>query len=245
MKEQLLKALMEAGTLGTEESAASERDAQTAEHQAQQLLEYMDLILERNRQVNLTAITDSNEFVEKHYVDSLAAATLPEFAGAQSVMDLGTGGGFPGVPLAIAFPEKEFMLADSLNKRIRIIQEFCEEIGIGNVCAVHGRAEDLGRDAKLREHFDVCVSRAVADLRVLAEYCLPFVKVGGAFLAYKGSDCEEEVAAAEHAVRELGGNVDRIAKAGSGDHRIVVIRKVAATPGKYPRRAGLPARKPL
>lgn len=216
-----------------------------AEHKAQQLLDYMDLILERNRQVNLTAITEQDEFIEKHYVDSLAAAALPEFAGAQSVMDLGTGGGFPGVPLAIAFPEKEFVLADSLNKRIRIIQEFCDEVGARNVCAIHGRAEDLGRDEKLREHFDVCVSRAVADLRILAEYCLPFVKAGGAFLAYKGSDCEDEVAAAEHAIQELGGSVDHIARAGSGDHRIVVIRKIAATPAKYPRRAGLPAKKPL
>ena len=117
-----------------------------AEHKAQQLLDYMDLILERNRQVNLTAITEQDEFIEKHYVDSLAAAALPEFAGAQSVMDLGTGGGFPGVPLAIAFPEKEFVLADSLNKRIRIIQEFCDEVDARNVRAIHGRAEDLGRD---------------------------------------------------------------------------------------------------
>lgn len=233
------------------------------------LRKYMELVLERNQHVNLTAITDPEEFIEKHYVDSLAVAGLEEFRKAERVMDIGTGGGFPGVPLAVAFPEKRFTLADSLNKRIRIIQEFCDELGIGNVTAIHGRAEDLGRKEDLREQFDVCVSRAVADLRVLAEYCLPFVKRGGYFIAYKGAGCEEEVRGAEHAIDLLGGQIEGIVPAfarrrdGSmsesngrrrgvpgihenmREHRLVIIRKAEHTPKAYPRKAGTPAKKPL
>lgn len=241
---------------------------QDADRKADQLYAYMELVLERNRHVNLTAIRQPGEFVEKHYADSLAVCRLPQMGGAQRILDMGTGGGFPGIPLAVAYPEKEFVLVDSLNKRIRIIREFCQELGIRNVTAIHGRAEELGRRDDLRDRFDVCVSRAVADLRILAEFCLPFVEAQGCFIAYKGADCQEEVGNSKRAIKLLGGQLEGIvpafaafaegkgegeaAKTGEGDaapacseHVFVVIRKTAPTPRAYPRRPGLPAKKPL
>ena len=214
---------------------------------AEKLREYMTLVLERNRQVNLTAITDPAEFMEKHYADSLSCSCLDEFEAAESVIDVGTGGGFPGVPLAICFPEKEFTLIDSLNKRILIIREFCEALEITNVTALHGRAEDLARREDLRERFDLCVSRAVANLRTLSELCLPFVRPGGSFIAYKGPDCEEETREAARAIRLTGGGEAAIldAEADGSGHRFVLIPKIAATQAAYPRRAGLPGKKPL
>ena len=233
-----------------------------ADHKAALLEKYMELVLDRNQHVNLTAITDRDEFIQKHYADSLACSCLKEFQEAETVLDLGTGGGFPGIPLAICYPEKKFTLLDSLNKRIQIIQEFCDALRIGNVKPIHGRAEDLGRDKKMREHYDVCVSRAVADLRVLSEYCLPFVKQGGYFIAYKSADCAAEVKGAEHAVTLLGGGFERIepvvsdgengqehpaehAEVRPAEHCLVVIWKKDQTPAAYPRKAGTPGKKPL
>lgn len=229
-------------------SAMRKLDIPEEEKKAETLFKYMDLVLQRNREVNLTAITDREEFLKKHYVDSLAAARLDEFRNGRTVIDLGTGAGFPGVPLAVCFPEKQFLLADSLNKRIEIIREFCDELEINNVTAIHGRAEELGRQKDLREHFDICVSRAVADLSVLAEYCLPFVKVQGHFISYKGPDCNQEVSDAEFAIRKLGGEVEKIVKVGEDTdtgHNLVLIRKIAPTQSAYPRRPGKPAKSPL
>lgn len=210
---------------------------------------YMDEILERNQYVNLTAITDREEFIQKHYIDSLLCTGLKEFRSAGTVIDVGTGGGFPGVPLAIAFPEKEFVLIDSLNKRIKIINELCESFGILNVKAVHGRAEELARKKELRQNFDLCVSRAVANMSTLSEYCLPFVKVGGNFIAYKGPDCGDEIDAASNAIRILGGEISGIRKPKLEglpfEHKLVCISKIKDTTSKYPRKAGTPSKEPI
>ena len=210
---------------------------------------YMESVLEKNKHINLTAITDRDEFIRKHYVDSLLCASSAEFRNANSVIDVGTGGGFPGIPLAIAFPEKEFVLIDSLNKRIRIINELCENYGIDNVTALHGRAEELGRNSNFRESFDICVSRAVANMSTLYEYCLPFVKIGGTFIAYKGPECSEELNNASNAIRMLGGEVMRIENPQFDElpfeHTLIYINKAESTRSKYPRKAGTPSKEPI
>ena len=210
---------------------------------------YMESVLEKNKHINLTAITDRDEFIRKHYVDSLLCASSAEFRNANSVIDVGTGGGFPGIPLAIAFPEKEFVLIDSLNKRIRIINELCENYGIDNVTALHGRAEELGRNSNFRESFDICVSRAVANMSTLSEYCLPFVKIGGTFIAYKGPECSEELNNDSNANRMLGGEVMRIENPQFDElpfeHTLIYINKAESTRSKYPRKAGTPSKEPI
>ncbi|MCQ2546350.1 MAG: 16S rRNA (guanine(527)-N(7))-methyltransferase RsmG [Clostridia bacterium] len=221
-----------------------------AETKADLLMQYMDCILEKNESVNLTAITDREEFVQKHFLDSLSCVEAEEFLEADRIIDVGTGGGFPGIPLAVCFPEKKFVLMDSLAKRINIIRELCVKLGIENVSVVHGRAEDLGRQEGLREAFDLCVSRAVANMSTLCEYCLPFVRKGGWFIAYKGPDCKSEIDDALGAIRVLGGRLDRIdasdfrVKEGY-NHRLVFVNKAENTPEKYPRKAGTPSKKPL
>lgn len=216
---------------------------------AEQYEGYMAEILRLNESINLTAITDRDEFILKHYVDSIVCADSEEFADAETVIDVGTGGGFPGVPLAIAFPDKKFVLIDSLNKRIKIVNQICESLGIKNVKAVHGRAEELGRRGDMRDKFDFCVSRAVANLSTLAEYCLPFVKVGGTFVAYKGPSCQEEIEAAENAFEKLGAEVYGVfyneIEGFDFDHVLIYAEKIKSTPKKYPRKAGTPAKEPL
>ena len=210
---------------------------------------YMKKILERNEYINLTAIKNEDEFIQKHYIDSLLCAGFDEFKTAEKIIDIGTGAGFPGIPLAIAFPDKEFVLMDSLNKRIRIIKELCDETGIENVTAIHGRAEEAARRKDLRESFDVCVSRAVANMSTLSEYCLPFVKVGGWFIAYKGPECDEEIREASNAVRLLGGAAAKIEKPEVEgfpfDHRLVFVNKIKSTASKFPRKAGTPSKEPI
>lgn len=230
-----------------------------AEKKEEILLSYMEHILAANENINLTAITEREEFIAKHIIDSLSCMALPQYEEAETVIDVGTGGGFPGVPLAVASPEKRFLLLDSLNKRLKVVSEICEELGIENVETIHGRAEELasagsrpsknGGNSDLRESFDLCLSRAVADLKVLCELCLPFVKVGGCFIAYKGADCEKEVDSASKAIEILGGRlldvVPQPAVAGMDEHNLVIIKKEAPTDPRYPRRAGKPERSPL
>lgn len=209
--------------------------------------QYMDGILEWNKKINLTAITDREEFISKHFVDSVLSYNFRDYIDADSIIDIGTGAGFPGIPLAIVSPDKKFVLADSLNKRLKVINELASKIGIDNIETVHGRAEELARNKKYREAFDLCISRAVANLAVLCEYCLPFIKVGGHLLAYKGPDAEEEVKMAEKAIKILGGKLIEIVSVDLDgyDHNIVVIEKINKTPSKYPRKAGTPGKEPI
>ena len=202
---------------------------------------YMNGVLEWNEKINLTAITEEDDFVEKHYIDSLKLAKLGLLKPGNRVMDLGTGGGFPGVPLAIVYPQTDFILADSLNKRLKVID------GINNVRTVHGRAEDLGHNQEYRETFDCCVSRAVANLSTLCEYCLPMVKPGGYFVAYKTGTAEEEIKNAEKAIKILGGGKAEIISSDHEniDHCFVKIKKLQNTARQYPRKAGTPSKQPL
>ena len=213
------------------------------------LEKYMEGILAWNEKVNLTNITDLAEFRIKHNADSLMCVDFPEFLEAETVIDVGTGGGFPGIPLAVYAPEKQFTLLDSLNKRLKIIDELAEELGIKNITLVHGRAEDAARAKEHREKYDLCVSRAVSNLATLSEYCLPFIKVGGYLLAYKGPGAEEEVKEAAKALKTLGGSLVDIRETSMEeyglDHRILVIKKVRNTPKAYPRKAGTPLKEPL
>ena len=210
---------------------------------------YMEGVLRWNEKVNLTAITDRNEFVVKHFIDSLICLDYPELKDAKKIIDVGTGAGFPGVPLAVTAPEKDFVLMDSLNKRLKIIDELCSEAGIHNVTTIHARAEELARSKAHREKYDLCISRAVANMSVLAEYCLPFVKPGGYFLAYKGPEAAAEAEQAAGAISLLGAVTEEIRSGNLNDfgidHKIVVIKKVKNTPSKFPRKAGTPAKEPL
>lgn len=210
---------------------------------------YMNLILKRNEEINLTAITDPEEFMVKHFEDSISITDFPEYIEADTVMDLGTGAGFPGVPLAITSEEKQFTLVDSLNKRLKVIDEFCSELKINNVKTVHGRAEELARKPELRDSFDLVVSRAVANLTTLTELALPFVNVGGYFLSYKGPEAEEELKDAKKAIESLGGKYietreTKMEKYGIF-HNVVIIRKEKPTPKKFPRKPGEAGRNPI
>ena len=224
-------------------------DRNKADAALERLLRYRDLVLEWNEKVNMTTITNPEEFLKKHFIDSLTCAESQEYQSAGRVLDLGTGAGFPGIPLAVISPEKEFLLLDSLNKRVRIVDELARSIGLENVKLIHGRAEDLARDPSLREQFDLCVSRAVANLSTLLELSLPFVKTGGAFTAYKGPDSGDEIKAAEPAAYRLGAQLSRIehpAPPGfDSGHTLVHYAKKRKTPAAYPRKAGTPSREPL
>lgn len=210
---------------------------------------HMSLTLEWNEKINLTRITEKEDFIKKHYIDSLACYGYPQVEKAQSIIDIGTGAGFPGVPLAIVYPDKDFVLVDSSMKKLKIVEEICKEIDVKNVRVIHGRAEDLARDKDHREQYDFCVSRAVAEISILSEYCLPFVKVGGALGAYKTKNSQEEIRDGFGAIKLLGGKI--IGEESLEitnfhlDHLIVMIEKINKTPEKYPRKAGIPKKQPL
>lgn len=219
------------------------------QEQINQFDEYYEILVEWNKVMNLTGITEYQEVVEKHFLDSLSIVKVMDMDQVERVIDVGTGAGFPGIPLKIAFPKLDIVLLDSLNKRIRFLDHVIEELGLEGIRTIHGRAEDFARDGKYRERFDLCVSRAVANLSSLSEYCLPYVKVGGRFVSYKSGDIEEEVNDASKAIALLGGKKERIEKFQLPDTDIqrsfVVIRKTKNTQKRYPRKAGMPTKEPL
>ena len=218
-----------------------------SDEQLEQFLTYYEMLIEKNKVMNLTAITDFDEVLEKHFEDSLSLIQAVDLEKSQAVIDLGTGAGFPGIPLKIAFPNLQITLADSLNKRILFLDDVIRELGLTGIDTVHGRAEDLAKNSDYREKFDLCVSRAVANLSTLSEYCLPFVKIGGKFISYKAGECDEEVAASKTSIFLLGGKISDIKKfeLGESGRAFVIIDKVSGTPKKYPRKAGTPSKDPL
>ena len=221
--------------------------------QKQQFLTYYEYLVEKNKVMNLTAITEYEEVITKHFLDSLAVVKTscfkPEKLAGKRLIDIGTGAAFPGIPLKIAFPELEILLLDSLNKRINFLNEVTEMLGLTKINTVHGRAEDYAKQKGYRESFDFCVSRAVANLSTLSEYCIPFVKQGGCFISYKSGSVDQELIQAEKAVKILGGQREEVVRFSLADtdmdRSFVVIHKAKPTPKKYPRKAGLPSKEPL
>jgi len=220
-----------------------------SEIQVNNFIKYKDLLKEWNKKINITAITEDDEIDIKHFLDSLTPVTTGLLDKNIKLIDIGTGGGFPGLPLKIYNEELNVTLLDSLNKRITFLKEVIDTLGLDNIEAIHGRAEELGRDEKHREQYDISISRAVASLNTLSEYCMPFVKVGGHFISMKGPDVEDELKDAEKAIKTLGGKLVKVEsiKIPQSDivHSLIIVEKIKETPTKYPRSGGKPKKNPL
>ncbi len=208
---------------------------------------YYDMLIDRNKVMNLTAITEFDEVMDKHFLDSVYLFRSIELKADYKLIDIGTGAGFPGIPLKIVFPELKITLLDSLNKRVGFLNDVIDELNLNDIEAIHGRAEDIARDKTYRASYDIAVSRAVANLSTLSEYCLPFVKIGGKFVSYKSGDCADEVDNAKAAIHLLGGKINKIDEFSysNNSRSFIVIDKVMNISNKYPRKAGLPSKKPL
>lgn len=224
-------------------------DIEASQSQLEQLFRFYELLIEKNKVMNLTGITDFEEVVEKHFMDSLIIHKFRDLNQQEKIIDIGTGAGFPGIPLKIVFPNLDIVLMDSLNKRLKFLDEVILDLGLKQISTLHGRAEDLGQKKEYREQFDFCVSRAVANLTTLSELCLPFVKVGGEFISYKSGDVQEEIRESSRAVTILAGSKSRMELFSLPETDIsrsfIFIKKEKSTPKKYPRKAGLPGKEPL
>lgn len=224
-------------------------DIELTELQIEQFNKYYELLIEWNNKINLTAITEKEEVWKKHFEDSISIVKAIDMNSVESVIDVGTGAGFPGIPIKILFPHIKLTLLDSLNKRINFLNIVISELGLDNVETIHGRAEDFGKDKNYREKYDICVSRAVANLSTLSELCIPFVKVNGYFISYKAEKADEELIVAKKAIDILAsGKVDvfeLVLSDSDYSRKLVVINKKKITPARYPRKAGTPSKEPI
>lgn len=229
--------------------AALDVEMEFTEAQYEQFIKYMRLLQEWNEKINLTAITEDEEVVKKHFIDCIKAFKSDTIKNANTVIDVGTGAGFPGLPIAIMNPEVKVTLLDSLNKRINFLNLVVRELGLKNVTTIHSRAEDGARRSELREKFDVATSRAVANMAVLSEFCMPYVKKEGYFVALKGPSIDEELENGRNAIKILGGELKGIIEISIEEtdlkHNIVEVKKVKNCPKTYPRKAGTVNKKPL
>ena len=222
---------------------------QISDNQIQQFLDYYEMLIETNKVMNLTAITDFDEVMVKHFIDSLLVVKSTDMNKYDTLIDVGTGAGFPGIPIKIMFPHLKVTLLDSLNKRLKFLNEVIDKLSLSDIETVHGRAEDIAQNKEFREHYDVCVSRAVANLSTLSEYCIPFIKKGGNFISYKSSLSEDEIIESQKAIKIFGGNIVDTTTiplpCSDIERTFVIIRKDKQTPKKYPRKAGTPSKDPI
>ena len=235
--------------LTTLENGCRELGIELSQKQKNQFIQFYEFLVEKNKVMNLTGITEFEEVLTKHFLDSLACVKAIDMTKVKTIMDIGTGAGFPGVPLKIAFPHLEACLLDSLKKRVNFLEESFELLGLEGIKAIHGRAEEYAKNKEYREKYDLCVSRAVSNLATLSEYCLPYVKVGGHFISYKSGHCEDEIAEAEKAVKKLGGTISSNVCFDLPDSDIsrclIDTTKTKTTIKIYPRKAGTPAKEPI
>lgn len=217
--------------------------------QINQFITYYELLIEWNNVMNLTAITEFDEVIQKHFIDSLSLVKAIDMSEKSNLIDIGTGAGFPGIPIKIAFPHVEVVLLDSLNKRVNFLNEVIVKLNLKGIKTIHGRAEDFSREKEYREKFDLCVSRAVANLATLSEYCMPYVKVKGNFISYKSGKLEEELETSKKAIHILGGKIEKkvlfCLPNSNIERAFVVINKTKQTPKQYPRKAGMPTKSPI
>lgn len=230
-------------------SLVKQLNIEPSQKMVDQFTKYYELLIDWNKRMNLTAITEEIDVIKKHFVDSLLIVKAMDLSKVNSILDVGTGAGFPGVPLKIVFPNVQLVLMDSVNKKIQFLEEVSNQLNLEYVTCLHGRAEDFAKSEIYRGQFDLVVSRAVSNLSTLSEYCIPFVKKQACFVAYKSADCDLELEDAKHAINKLGGNIENVIQLNIPDTDIirtyVSIRKIKDTPNEYPRKAGIPAKKPL